>query len=114
MIQDGESSRTPGPQSYTISKPVDWNKQSPPTFKFRHGFYYDEEMKYKGIAISPQKYSPNYKCSEYRRYKDIQIGIGMGEKNPYATGSTNKTPGPGQYNLPSIFDKSRKNKSALN
>jgi hypothetical protein len=79
--------------------------------KFRHGFYYDEEMKTKMI-LSPQKYAPNIKVYANTRYENIKIGIGLGSKS---TGRLREEgPGPGAYNLPSIFDKNRKFKYALN
>ena len=105
-----ESGKTPGPQNYF--PPMDWKKQNPLTMKFRHGFYYDEEMKYKGAVISPQKYQPKYKSTDNTRFQNIKIGIGLGNKT-WGKSET-LTPGPGEYNLPSIFDKKRKFKYALN
>jgi hypothetical protein len=68
-------------------------------------------MKTKSI-LSPQKYAPNSKLYGDTRYSNIKISLGLGCKT---TGTTNDfIPGPGAYNLPSIFDKSRKYKYALN
>jgi hypothetical protein len=105
-----EEGKTPGPQNYFT--PLQWKKQNPLTLKFRHGFYYDDEMKYKGPVLSPQKYKPNFKTIEGTRYQNIKISIGLGAKSSMC--NSNKSPGPGDYNLPSIFDLKRKNKYALN
>jgi len=105
-----EEGKTPGPQNYFT--PIQWKKQNPLTLKFRHGFYYDEEMKYKGPVLSPQKYKPNFSTIEATRYQNIKISIGVGSKSSML--NNNKSPGPGDYNLPSIFDLKRKNKYALN
>lgn len=68
-------------------------------------------MKYKGDVISPQKYAPSFKFAESKRYNDIKIGIGLGSRN---RNSSTLCPGPGAYNLPSIFDKSKRTKYPLN
>ena len=84
--------------------------QSPPTFKFRHGYFHEEDMKHRGYDLSPLSYSPSSKCISNTRYNNISISIGarIEKKNKMIT------PGPGQYNLPSVFDKCRKFKYALN
>jgi hypothetical protein len=68
-------------------------------------------MKYKGDVISPQKYTPSFKFAENKRYDNIKIGIGLGSRNK---SSSMLIPGPGAYNLPSIFDKSKRTKYPLN
>jgi hypothetical protein len=68
----------------------------------------------KGTAVSPQQYKISTKSSTNTRYSDIAIGIGYGKKGDAHPITSSKYPGPGEYNLPSIFDKNRKYKYALN
>jgi len=104
---------SPGPGEYKILSPKNWTKQSPPTLKFRHGSFFDQDVKFKGSEVSPQKYHPSLNFVKSHRYGNIGIGIGLGEKlNMKLTNTV--TPGPGAYNLPSVFDKSRKLKLGIN
>lgn len=87
--------------------------QSPPSFKFRHGTFFDHDVKYKGSEVSPQKYYPSIKFVKKERFGNISIGMGVGEKLNIKLTNT-VTPGPGAYNLPSVFDKTRKNILGIN
>ena len=49
-----------------------------------------------------------------RRFDDIQIGLGYGNKIECETKAVVANPGPGQYNLPSIFETSKRFKIPLN
>ena len=56
--------------------------------------------------VSPMKYLPSRKITESTRYKKNSISLGYGEKIYFK--DRGLTPGPGQYKLPSVFDKSKK------
>lgn len=64
-------------------------------------------------TISPQTYAPSTKLNQNRRYLDIGIGLGIGQKFSKKSPQL-KFPGVGDYNLPSIFDKTRRTKYPLN
>jgi hypothetical protein len=88
-------------------------RQNPVTIIPRRSLYYDDEAKQKGHTLSPQKYKPDTNIVQNKRFIDIGIGIGIGKKS-WGKMTLNNIPGVGSYNLPSIFDKSRKYKYALN
>jgi hypothetical protein len=72
-------------------------------------------VKKKGHCISPQTYNPDMKCVSNTRYDDISVGIGFGNRSlEKFLASKSGIPGPGQYNLPSVFDLKRKYKVSLN
>jgi len=56
----------------------------------------------------------DYKIGFNRRFDNIQIGIGYGNKIDCVTKAVVDNPGPGEYNLPSIFDKNKRSKISLN
>ena len=60
--------------------------------------------------MSPQKYSPDMRAVQSNRYK--HVGIGYGHKINFS--ANNKLPGPGAYNLPSIFGGAKWSKAPLN
>jgi hypothetical protein len=102
----------PGPTDYKITSK--WLKTSPITIKSRKFMYYEEDIKKRSHCISPQKY--NIKDNNFMknsRFLNIGIGIGLGYRS-WSKMYSNNIPGPGQYNLPSVFDKNRKFKYALN
>lgn len=100
--------KIPGPADYNLGIK---NSTLPTTLKFRHGFFYEDEFKSKKYQISPQAYTPHDKFVLPSRYDKLKFGT-------ESRGSINQTksnyPGPGYYNLPSVFDKSRKYKLAIN
>ena len=49
-----------------------------------------------------------------RRFEDIQIGLGYGNKIEAETKAVVANPGPGEYNIPSVFDKNKRYKIPLN
>ena len=98
----------PGAGSYKV-KNLDKLGNIPIALKFRHGFYYDDEMKKKKATVSMQKYSPKFNYVKINRYKGA--GIGIGEKISF---SNNRNPGPAEYNIPGNFDRGLKGKLALN
>jgi hypothetical protein len=71
-------------------------------------------MKLKAHALSPQKYNPSTKFVTDSRFANIGVGMGLGNKCWEKIISPNRNPGVGNYNIPSIFDKRRKNKVPLN
>jgi hypothetical protein len=60
------------------------------------------------------KYLPSRKCTENNRYKTYGIGIGFGKRSQDQFNSTKSYPGPGNYNLPSLFDKRLQGKLPIN
>ena len=100
--------RNPGAGSYNC-KNMDKLGNIPIALKFRHGFYYDDEMKMKKATVSMQKYSPKFNYVKINRYKGA--GIGMGQR--YSM-STERTPGPANYNIPRIFDRGVKKDLVIN
>lgn len=57
------------------------------------------------------KYLPERKSVELTRYKNYGIGIGFGQRS---NENIKVSPGPGDYNLPSIFKKGRQGKYPIN
>ena len=99
--------KIPAPSNYNYQFK---NTTLPTTLKFRHGLYYEDELKLKGHCISPQTYNPSILQVKQNRFKDIKFGT----EQRSSTGGKNGVPGPGQYNLPSSFDLSRKYKPCIN
>jgi hypothetical protein len=101
--------KNPGPGQYS---PL--NKQSalPTSLKFRHGFFYDEELKSKKYQISPQKYNPSIAAVKQSRFSSIKFS--KEERLSKDKNSSFQNPGPGYYNLPSVFDLKRKHKPSIN
>ena len=98
----------PGAGSYKV-KNLDKLGNIPIALKFRHGFYYDDEMKKKKATVSMQKYSPKFNYVKINRYKGA--GIGFGERG---SASKEKTPGPANYDVPRIFDRGVKKDLVIN
>lgn len=90
---------------------MDWKKQNPCSIKFRNSIFYVEDSKLIH-DVSPMKYLPIRKITEESRYKKYGIGIGFGKR------SNDKlyrpAPGPGDYNLPSLFKKGLQGKYPMN
>ena len=81
--------------------------------KFRKSFFYEDESK-KLHDVSPMKYLPSRGYTENNRYKTYGIGFGSWKRSPDQYNSTNFFPGPGNYNLPSLFDKRLQGKIPIN
>lgn len=102
--------RIPAPGDYNI---ISKNTTLPTTLKFRHGLYYDDELKLKGHCLSPQAYSPSIVFTHPSRYKEIKFSCQQRIAGEISKEQKNM-PGPGQYNLPSVFDLKRKYKPSIN
>ena len=100
--------RIPGVGAYHF-KDIENFGNIPIKIKFRNGFYYDDEMKQKKATVSMQKYSPKFNYIKINRYKGA--GIGYGQRHSM---STEKTPGPGEYKIPRIFDRGVKRDLVIN
>ena len=107
-----DSGRRPGPGAYDLSYKHAHERPSaiPIQFTFRHGFFYDEDLKHKKYTVSMQKYSPNRTLTEASRFDNISFGIG--NRPPLSV--VQKTPGPGTYNIPRLYDRGIKGKPTLN
>lgn len=101
----------PGPADY--EKPVEWSRQSPCTFKFRKNYFYEEDSS-KLHDVSPMKYLPEKKLTEATRFKVYGIGIGLGKRTQDQYNVMKNIPGPGDYNLPSMFEKRIQGKHPIN
>lgn len=105
-----EKAKIPSPGNYNI---ITKSSTLPTTLKFRHNLYYDDEIKQKGHCISPQTYFPDIQCIKPNRYSSIKFTT-----NPRIANEMSKDqksfPGIGQYNLPSVFDLTRKYKPCIN
>jgi hypothetical protein len=62
--------------------------------------------------VSPMKYLPERKSTELTRFKKYGIGIGLGKRS--FDKDNKKSPGPGDYNLPSLFNKGKQGKYPMN
>ena len=100
--------KTPGAGAYKI-KEIEKFGNIPISLKFRHGFYYDDEMKKKKATVSMERYSPKYNYIKINRYKGA--GIGFGQRNTIAP---KIGPGPGEYRIPRIFDRGVKKDLVIN
>jgi hypothetical protein len=95
---------TPGPGTYDCPSPIG---REGPKFTF-HG----TDMKRKvNDSPAPGRYSPKTTFTEFTGFKEISFGIG--ERLTYRKASVNLggVPGPGSYNLRSIFDKFKSSQS---
>lgn len=85
-------------------------------------FFYDLDIAKQKHCVSPQKYLPSTKSLENLRFTKIGFGYGERSKNDggkkfyfiFQFSGKNFVPGPGTYNLPSVFDKKRRMKIPLN
>ena len=66
-------------------------------------------MKQKKATVSMQKYSPKFNYIKINRYKGA--GIGLGQRSNM---SKERTPGPGEYKIPRIFDRGVKRDLVIN
>lgn len=89
---------------------LDWERQNPCSFKFRKSFFYQDEGNLMH-NVSPMKYLPERKQTDLTRFKKYGIGIGLGKRN---FSEQKKSPGPGDYNLPSLFNKGKQGKYPMN
>lgn len=99
----------PGPGAYN-SKNTSSYGNIPILLKSRQGFFYDDDLKKKKATVSMQRYKPDYKWVERRRFNGISFGIGDRPKM-YAL---NNFPGPGTYRVPGNFDRGYRGKLPLN
>ncbi len=60
------------------------------------------------------KYLPEKKLTEGSRYKTYGIGIGLGKRSQDQHNPKKDIPGPGDYYLPSLFDKRKQGKYPIN
>lgn len=104
------ASSYPGPGEYPL---VEKNTGLPVTLKFRHGFFYDDDYKYKGFQLSPQAYLPDDSFTVRNRFKNIKFGCEPRIANDIPK-YLKSNPGPGTYDLPSVFDLTRKYKIPIN
>lgn len=72
----------------------------------------DIDLAAKKHCISPQKYLPSTKFQQNLRF--TTIGFGKGGRTSNENTSVKQFPGPGTYNLPTIFTKNKKTKIPLN
>lgn len=104
--------RLPGVGTYNIGR--DYSKLQygtiPVGLKFRHGFFYDDDLKQKEGTVSMERYRPKHTLTEPSRFGAITFGIGTRPNLYLHTGY----PGPGAYNVPGIFDRGYKGKLPLN
>ena len=70
-----DSKYKPGPGQYE-SKDYKSFGNIPILIKSRQLFFYDDDLKKKKYTVSMQRYSPNYKLAERRRFNAISFGIG--------------------------------------
>jgi hypothetical protein len=60
------------------------------------------------------KYLPNRNFTEKTRYKSFGIGMGYEKRFNDPCNSMKNIPGPGNYNLPSLFEKRIQGKYPIN
>ena len=109
LYERKDSKFKPGPGAYN-SKDNEKYGTLPIMMKFRHSFFYDEDIRQKKATVSMQKYSPKYNYVERKRFNGITFGYGD-RPRMYAL---NNYPGPAAYKIPSIFDRGYKGKLPLN
>lgn len=81
--------------------------------KFRKNYFYEEESK-QLHDVSPMKYLPETKLTENSRFRTYGIGIGYGKRSQDQYNNMKISPGPGDYILPSIFEKRLQGKYPMN
>ena len=99
----------PGPGAYN-EKNLKKVGNIPILLKFRHGFFYDDDLKKKKATVSMQKYKPMFNLVERNRFNGITFGIGD-RPNMHVV---NRFPGPGAYMVPGNFDRGYRGKLPLN
>jgi hypothetical protein len=109
----GEAKNNPGPCEYDNSVSLEWVKRTPCSMKFRKDFFYQDDIK-KMHDVSPMKYLPDTKIVENNRFRNNSISFGIGLLHFQIKEQMDKIPGPGRYNLPSVFDKRKTGKIPLN
>ena len=62
--------------------------------------------------VSPMKYLPSTKIEECSRFKQNSISFGFGER-PFLK-DRDVSPGPGEYKLPNVFDRSKNGRIPMN
>lgn len=62
--------------------------------------------------VSPMKYLPSTKIVDNSRYKKNSISFGFGER-PFNK-QISISPGPGDYTIPCVFDRSRNGRIPMN
>jgi len=110
--KEGEPKNFPGPTDYNNNN-AEWYKKTPCSMKFRKDFFYIDDVK-KSHNVSPMKYLPKTKMTENNRFRNNSISFGIGLRNYEIIEAMDKIPGPGRYNLPSVFDKLKTGKIPLN
>jgi len=81
--------------------------------KFRKSYFYEDESK-QLHDVSPMKYLPTRKLTQGSRYQTYGISLGLGKRSQDQFNSGKLLPGPGYYNLPSLFDKRLQGKIPIN
>lgn len=110
---EGEAKNNPGPCDYNNSANLEWVRKSPCSMKFRKDFFYQDDVK-QAHDVSPMKYLPETKIVENNRYRNNSISFGIGLLHYQIKEQMDKIPGPGRYNLPSVFDRRKTGKIPLN
>lgn len=91
----------PGPDAYNVDKPIGKDKKSMSIHLKGKGF----QDYLKNETPPCNMYNPSFVLSENSRYK--KINMGFGKKMDFSK-ALNNNPGPGAYNLPSIFDRKKR------
>ena len=99
----------PGPGTYQ-DKAYHKFGNIPILIKSRQRFFYEDDLKKKKSTVSMQRYTPNHKLVERRRFNAITFGIGD-RPNMH---TVNKFTGPGAYKVPCNFDRGYRGKLPLN
>lgn len=113
QYKESEGKNLPGPCDYNNSASSEWVKRTPCSMKFRKDFFYQEDIK-KMHDVSPMKYLPDTKIVENNRFRNNSISFGLGLLHYQLKEQMDKIPGPGKYNIPSVFDKRKTGKIPLN
>jgi len=88
-------SNLPGPGSYSPYEPLGRNA---PKYSIKSRFY----LKPRSKSPGPSNYYPNFRATQLNRFSGIQFG--NCEKHRTTSYSSKKnSPGPGSYEIPSIF-----------
>lgn len=111
--KEGEGKKSPGPCDYNNAISLEWIKKNQCSMKFRKEFFYQDDIR-QAHDVSPMKYLPDTRVVENNRYRNNSISFGIGQLYYQVKDQVDKTPGPGKYNLPSVFDKRKTGKIPLN
>ena len=109
-LQD-TSRNNPGPGTYNVIH-SSFIKDNPIVVRSRLEYFYTNDLKRSNPSLSPQNYRPRLDAILSTRFK--KIGIGYGTKMIPGNKEVLNNPGPGAYDIHSVFEEKFRKKIPIN